>query len=311
MLTPRKIDVLTFGGKRYVTDTPRFRKRLYPGDKDGSVARRDLNELVAAGLLNKCEHRVVQSGQGGAPTIYFPSANGLRFLALHTGDMRWLSVCSQKPYEKHLEHFLGLGDVRMIVEDAIARQSVVTLDSYFNEFDVVNHQAHRDQPEKRFKLYTLISENPRKVCAPDGGLGLRFGDYLLPYYIELERGTSSPEETSKTKSPGFAEVLEKKLHLKHFPGALNIFRVLVIAPHPQWRDSLQAAFAERPHPELYRFAALPELNKDTFLFEPVWRDHKGVAVSLLARPEGVVAGSATGSERGVRSAVQKACGVTV
>jgi hypothetical protein len=301
-LTARKYDIIRFVAESGVTDTPRVRKRLFPADRDGSVTRRELSELASGALIHRHEHRVARRDSGAAPSIYYPAPAGLRALALHTGDMRWLRVCTQKPYKEHLEHFLGLGDVSVLVREAVASQGRVRLVDYFNEFDVINPHAHRSEPHRRFKLYTLIQERPKRlVCCPDGAFALEVGAGFatrVVYYLELERGTSTPEDAAGEKSPGYAALAKEKLHLRHFEGAIDDFRVLVLAPHAQWRDSLLKAFAEKQRPELYKFAALPEMTKDTFLFGEIWHAHGKKPHALVARPEGEATPGATAAERG-------------
>jgi hypothetical protein len=68
------------------------------------------------------------------------------------------------------------------LDEAISRQTDVKIEGWINEWDIVNKDE--SVPEKRFRLYTLIRENPRLSCAPDAALPRRATSLLkVPFSI--------------------------------------------------------------------------------------------------------------------------------
>src|SRR5262249_7559651 len=144
-----------------------------------------------------------------------------------------------------------------------------------------------DDAAKRYKLFCVVQEQVKKiVCSPDAAFELRLpsGEHSMAYYLELERGSDSPERVAAKKAQGYAGLAQTKKGKQHFPQAQGI-RVLAISPSVNWSKSLRKAMMkDKPGAELWMFAALPELTPETFLHSPIRHTTAGEARPLV-RPE--------------------------
>lgn len=275
-LTPRDLQILLVLAVHYTLTAAQIHRLLFAG-KDISVARRRLGALRAARFINRTQSEVVAPAFGLTCPVYYPSRLGLEMLAAQTGDARHLLVCTQPPAWQNLAHFVGLSELRITIQKAVAQQSAVRLAAFYNEFDVVNKDEI--DSSKRFRLYTLLRERPKLVCVPDAAFALQAGPICKAFYVELHRRDSARKAAAE-KTPGYACLAATKLHRRHFAQALDEFSVLVFAPTPGWRDLLRKEFAKKESPHLYWFAALTDLKPETF-FAPVFFSCKDGPFALL------------------------------
>ena len=298
-LTARDVRILTFLAEHYCATAEHLRANASLGSSDTTVIRHRLRVMDGTGLVGIARAEVLTPHNAVHAQAYHPTEKGMLTLAHRTSEMKWLLTPTKPPYSQHLAHFLALTDLRLLVKTAVAGQSVCTLGSYYNQFDTTNPGA--DDPKDRFKLYTEIESHPRKiVCVPDAAFDLRAGAVAKAYFVEIERGTTPPARAAAKKSPGYAGLADRRLHRRHFPGALDAFSVLVLAPHPGWRDHLRREFATKARPDLYKFAALTEVTADSLLFDPIWHPCTGERHALLkgARPHVVSTGVTEGVPAG-------------
>ena len=95
-----------------------------------------------------------------------------------------------------------------------------------HEWDVINPEE--SSPERRFRLYTLLRESPRLICAPDSAFMLSVGPHRKAFYLEQDRNTSGVRQIAASKTPGYAALAERQLHRQHFPETtLDTFSVRV------------------------------------------------------------------------------------
>ena len=164
MLTDRDFAILCAVVRYYVLNRQQIQRICFPQDPNGRVTRRRLQALVAAGLLNRQNTLFCHPLAGPAAPVYFPSRKGCELLAEMYDDERFLATPTQAPIPHHTLHWLAVSDTHITLDDAIKTQTAVTLDGWLNEWDICNKDE--SAPEKRFRLYTLIRESPRLVCAP-------------------------------------------------------------------------------------------------------------------------------------------------
>jgi len=284
MLTERDFQVLLAVARYYVLNRPQIQHLCFATDQTGRVTRRRLQALVSQGLLNRHRAQVVYPNSAPAGSVYYPSAKGCQMLAEHTGDDTFLAISNDCPAPHHILHWLAVSDTHIVLNEAIALQQQVQLCGWFNEWDTVN--PDEQQPEQRYRLYTLLRDNPRLVCAPDAAFMLAIAGYSKVFYLEQDRGTSGVRQVAARKIKGYVELAACGLHSRHFPET-NVadFSVLCIAPNPGRRDALRRAFRGKEGAELWKFAAVPELNSDSFLFEPCWYRAVGEAQPLVKLPQ--------------------------
>jgi hypothetical protein len=271
MITDRDLAILRFIATHFAVTAAQVKRHCVGDakDQDGRITRRRLNVLVHGRLIQRARCEVVNPVHGFTSSVYFPARPGLELLAMRTSNPEWLKTPTQKPPWQNLRHWTILSDVRLMLYQAVTQQTRVTMPTFLNEFDVINPGAR--QPEQRYRLWTLCATTPRRiVCCPDAAFLLQLNTAQRALYVELETGANAPQKAAAEKSPGYAALAEQRLHWRHFPGSMDTFGVLCIAPDPEWRDGLRRAFRTKPGADLWKFAAITELNADTILFAPLF-----------------------------------------
>lgn len=244
--------------------TSQIRSLIFTSDKDGSVTRDRLRKLEAAGLVQRRRAEVANPLTSNTIPVWIITEKGICQLSLHQDAM---SILNRKPpctrSWQNFTHYVAVADLMLKAKQAITVQSRVELCNVFFEHTLLNADA--DDAAHRYKLYTVISEVPRRlVCAPDASFELKVGAYRRPYYIELERGTDTPPRIAAKKTPGYHGLFLSQKWRRHYPDALD-FRVLCVAPTSSWRDSLRKAVRDKPGAALWLFMALDEITPETFL----------------------------------------------
>lgn len=293
-LTERDYCILAKVAKYYVLSRPQLQRLCFPSDKTGRVTRRRLQALVAPGLLNRHRAQVVYPNSAPAGSVYYPSPKGVELLAEYTGDDAILLTPTQSPVPHHVAHWLAVSETHIKLDAAIAAQERVVLDGFINEWDVVNKDEA--EPHNRFRLYTLLTESPKLICAPDAAFMLTVPvtteqstvTFSKVFYLEEDRATTGATQVAARKCKGYAALAENNLHAKHFPETnVQTFTVLCVAPNGRRREALRKAFAGKVGAELWRFAAGDELTQDTFLHDPIWHPVSGDPMPLV-KPEPVL-----------------------
>jgi hypothetical protein len=269
MITPREIRVLEAIARYYVLNRAQIQRLCFASDPDGRITRRHIGSLVSAGLLGRTQVQVVVPGSGSTAPVYFPSRKGCEFLAQETREERYLLTPTQTPNSQRIFHWLAVSETHLALDAALSRQSDVRCEGWLSEWDVANKDE--TEPEKRYRVYTLIQDKPRLVCAPDAAFLLTVDGHSKVHYLEQDRNTSGAWQLAASKTPGYAALAERSLHRRHFPEAtLESFAVLMVAPTERRRDALKHAIAERPGAALWRFASASDLSPEAFLSSPVW-----------------------------------------
>lgn len=280
MLTDRDIRVLLAVVTYYVLSRPQIQHLCFPTDKTGRVTRRRLQELFSQGLLNRHRAQVVYPNSAPAGSVYYPSQKGCEVLAEHTGDESYLLTPTQCPLPHHVQHWLAASETHITLNEAIAAQDKVLLGGWINEWDTVNKDEQ--QPEKHYRLYTLLSENPRLICAPDAAFTLIALGFTKVFYLEQDRGTTGVRHVVARKNKGYAELAARGRHRSHFPETnVDTFTVLCVANNERRRDSLRQAFSGVQGADLWKFCSATELSHDTFLHEPIWYPVEGDPMPLV------------------------------
>lgn len=280
MLTDRDFAILLAVAKYYVLDRPQIQRLCVPSDNTGRVTRRRLQALVSAGLLNR--HRAGFAYPSAAPvgSVYYPSARGCELLAEHMGDDQWLLTPTQCPQPHHVLHWLAVSETHIRLDQAIGQQSKVSLAGWINEWDIVNKDE--SEPAKRFRLYTLLRENPKLVCAPDAAFLLEVAMFKKVFYVEQDRATSGAMQVAASKCKGYAELTAQRGHAKHFSDTnVDTFTVLCVVPNARRREALRRAFSGKVGSDLWKFVADDELSAESFLHAPILYPVHGDPIPLV------------------------------
>jgi hypothetical protein len=283
MITDRDILILVALVRYYVLNRQQIQRLVFPSDQNGRITRRRLQLLVSEHLISRQNLLFAHPSMPPAP-VYYPAPKGCELLAEHFEDPRYLVTPTAAPIPHHTFHWLAVSDTHIAFDEAVKLQEEAKILGWLNEWDVVNKSESR--PEKRFQLYTLLREHPRLVCVPDSAFLVCFRGQSKVFYLEQDRATSGVNQIANSKTAGYAELSERKLHRRHFPQAtLDSFSVLMVAPTAKRRDALRRAIKEKPGANLWRFAAAEDLVPEKVLFEPIYFTCDGDEPNpLLRRP---------------------------
>lgn len=265
-LTPRKLAVIKAVCDYYTLT--RALIQLIVGVANDRVMRDILQELCRAGLVNKTRMQAVNPAAGNPAPVYFPTRMGAELIAGETGVERYLSVCTKTPDWTHLWHWLGVAEFHVRLDQAVALHPGVSLLGWYGEWDEVN--PHADKPQERYRIFSLIREKPRLVCAPDAVFAIGVGPHSKTYYLEFERSTSGIQQIAASKTPGYAAMLDGRLHQRHFQTTAESFTVLHLSPTPGRRDLLRKAVASKEGASLHRFASFTDWTQEKALTEAIF-----------------------------------------
>lgn len=283
MITDRDVAVLVALFRYYILSRIQLQVLCFPGDQSGRVARRRLLHLLELGLIARAVPQLVYPHQPQPAPAYYSTKKGLELLAEQFDDPNYLLGTTQSPQPNYLLHWLAVSDTHLKLDLALERQSLVRCPRWINEWDVANPQE-RD-PERRYRLFVLLQQQPRQVCAPDAGFLLEANGHRKAYYLEQDRNTSGVRQIAASKTPGYAQLAAQNLQKRHFPDeTVGEPQVLMIAPSASRRDALRKAIQEKPGANLWRFAAATDVTPETFLTEKVFYPCVGEPTSLLKIP---------------------------
>ena len=268
MITERDISVLLALARYFVLNRVQLQRLSFPSDKNGRVTRKRLRELLRDKFINRQPVTLHDMDTGTSATVYYPARRGIEYLAERFDDDRFLQVSTQAPQPYHVPHCLAVAATHITIDEAIARQQTVKLECWINEWDTLN--GDEQAPEKRYRLYTLLRESPRLVCAPDAAFMLSLGTHRKVFYLEQDMNTSGVRRIAASKTRGYAEMATRQLHRRHFPDStIPTFIVLMVAPNPVRRDRLRKAIRTMPGAELWRFVSTTDLTAANFLHAPI------------------------------------------
>jgi hypothetical protein len=282
MITDRDLAVLLKLDRYYVCSRPQLQRLCYPTDLTGRVTRRRLQALVSDNLINRHRAAIVYPHTIPAGSIYFPSIKGCQLLCETQGDDRYLLTPTQCPQSHHALHWLAVTETHISLDAAIDAQTDVAVLEWVNEWDIVNKDEQK--PEKQYRLYTVLQEEPRLICAPDAAFVLSYRGFNKVFFVEQDRGTSGARQVVARKIKGYFAMNRQGRHLDKFPSCnVNSLTVVCLAPNAGRRDSLRRAFAGKEGSELWRFVTVTEFTADKLLHEPILYPAKGDPMPLVKR----------------------------
>ena len=240
MITERDIAVLLMLARYYVPGTGCIQSSAFP-DSDGRIARRRIQTLVEA-ADRPDDDEVVNPLWRARPLVYFPSRKGCDF-AEYTGDDQYLLTAIADAAAASL---VPLAGGQRHAHRARRRNRSANEVSLVEWVQHGTRRTRTNRPsKKRYRIYTLIHEQPRLVCAPDAAFlpGARTFQGLPP---EQDRNTSaftkSRVQDFRLRRDGRATTASLSLSNTTPDG----WRSPQIAPTERRRDALKRALRDKP-----------------------------------------------------------------
>lgn len=292
------IQLLRTLARYYVLTREQLQRLCFPAHSGGRSTRKRLLKLQQTGFVQKHRVPVAFPGTCNAAPVYYLTKTGAEILASWYEDETLLAVNTRHPRPDRLNHWIAVNETRMVIEQAIARQTEVTLDRWINEWETVDKDAA--EPE-RFCLHTQLSDNPPLSCSPDAGFLLSLRGHRKVYYVERDLGTSSPKQIAARKTKGYAALAAQQLHRRHFPQTtIETFGVLCVTTNEYRCKQIAQQLSKRPRPDLWLTISAEELTADSFLSQPITWNHKleraplvKLPASRASSPDGIISGGGT------------------
>ncbi len=285
-VTEHDVQLLKVLARFYVLTREQLQRICFPDHSGGRSTRKRLLKLQNAGFVQKHRVPVAFPGTCNAAPIYYLTRAGAEILASWCDDATYLAVNLRHPRPDRLNHWIAVNETRILIEQAIARQTNVSLDRWINEWETVDKEAAEPQ---RFCLHTQLSIDPPLSCSPDAAFLLSLRGHRKVFYLEQDLGTSSPKQIAARKTKGYAALAEQQLHRRHFPETtLDTFGVLCITTNAYRCEQTAKQIEKRPRPDLWLFINEKELTPETFLHGAITLNHKLETAPLVKLPASAV-----------------------
>lgn len=279
-VTETDMRLLSEIARYYVLTREQLQRLTGHDESSGRTTRRHLSKLCQAGYISRHSIPVALPGTNGAAPIYYATKAGAELLAQWFDDERYLALNTRQPRGDRLSHWIALNETRIIIERAIAQQNEVRLDGWINEWETINKDA---APTEQFTLQTQLSVTPPLSCSPDAAMLLSLNGHSKVYYIERDRGTSSPHQVAARKTRGYAALAMVKGHLRHFPNAtVPSFGIMFVTPTSYRCQQLAKELRHRDGKEFWLMVDEHELTSESFLSQPIFLSWDGKRDALVA-----------------------------
>lgn len=281
-VTEFDIQLLRSLAQYYVLTRDQLQRLCFPGHSSGRSTRKRLLKLQQGGYAQKHRMPVAFPGTNNAAPIYYLTKPGAELLTSWYGDPSYLAVNTRQPRPDRLNHWIAVNETRMVIEQAVAAQSEVSLEGWINEWETVDKSAAESQ---RFTLHTQLQENPPLSCSPDAAFLLSLRGHRKVFYLERDLGTSSPRQIAARKTKGYAGLADTQGHRRHFPQTtLENFSILFVTTTAYRAQTAAQCVAKRPRPDLWLFIDAHELTVESFLHEPITLNDKLERAPLIKVP---------------------------
>ena len=179
-LQPDDFKALAAIAKRYVLTRDQVHRICFDEALSGRSIRKRLQRLRTSNYLTRHRVPVALPDTNGAAPVYYMTKPGCEALAAYFDDERFIATNTRTPRADRLAHWIAINDTRIVIEQAIARQSEVQLDGWITEWEVINKDAAKDN---QFVLHAQLCADPPLSCSPDAAfraLGAWRKKSLLP-----------------------------------------------------------------------------------------------------------------------------------
>jgi hypothetical protein len=264
MITDRDAQFLKHLRKYRVSTVALLREDVAP-DCDAAIVRGRMRNLDALGFAKSFKAQILNPVANSTAPVWTITESGACWLATHMGDMRLLldSELNARAWQNY-GHWAAITALLMKFNKALERQSEVEMTALFFEHDII--RPDENDLSKKFRLYTITSEQPRRIVAnPDFAFEIKFGNFRRAYYGEYETGSEeSPARCAARKNQGAFGLAQAGLFKRHFPQATDMVS-LAFCPNRPWLESMRKAMKDKPGASLWRFAAVDQITAENFL----------------------------------------------
>lgn len=279
LLQPDDYVVLRAFARYYVLRRAQVQTLCFPNHTSGRATRRRVQRLKDSGYLSRHSVPVAIPGSNGASPVFFVTKKGAEALATHFDDARFATTNTRSPRADRLAHWIAVNDTRIIVEQAVTQTDSVDLLGWISEHEIINKDEAKSQ---QFALHTQLSDNPPLSCSPDAAFVLSTQGFHKVFYLEQDRGTSSPKQVAARKTRGYAELARREGHRRHFPQT-NVakFSVLVVTSSNYRCTAIGDELKSRDRGDLWLLINQQELTAESFLHGDIVYNHKGESGPLI------------------------------
>ena len=295
-LLPSDLEVLKFLAQYYVLTREQVQQLCHDPEVGGRGTRKKLTRLREAGYITKHKLQVSLPESNAAAPVYSPTRAGAELLASYFDDRHFLATNTKAPRVDLLAHWIAINHTRIIFEEAIAKQSLVTLDGWINEWEVINKDA---AVSDQYSLHTQFSQTPALSCSPDAAFMLNVKGHRKVFYLEQDLGTSSPRQVAARKTKGYAELAHRQGHRQHFSGTtFDRFSVLFVTTSDYRCEAGVVELNKRQRPDLWLLVNGKRLNSESCLHGKIVHDYQGLIGPLIKLPGEATSACATASSAG-------------
>lgn len=284
--TERDVAILqTLGRYRYLSVT-QIRRLFFQQSVNAQAANGRLRKLYHGGYIQKVAP-FARIGEPQSEFVYFLDKKGAQYLSdIGLPARSWRKGREVK--QAFLQHALDLSEFRINLELALAKQELVTLDTFIPDFQM-RRGAQDYASRHRYELYTeLVSPINRRsyVIYPDALIILKAErdgkthDRLL--FLEIDRGTHGLEKI-REKVHGYYLYHTKGLH-RPIVETDTDFTVLFQTTSQKRADNMREILTGYIGSERVWVTDHPKVNENSLLFEPIWNDVSGHPKTILKSP---------------------------
>ena len=278
-LTELDMAVLKTVARYYVLTREQIQRLCCAEHASGRGTRKRLLRLAKAGLIIKHRMQITLPGMNGAAPAYYPTKKAAETLASFFGDDRFLATNTKHPRADRLSHWIAINNTRMLVEASAEATEGLTLIQWHTEWETINKD---DAKSNQFCLHTQLTEKPPLSCSPDAGFLIEFNGKRKIYYLEEDRGTSSPRQIAARKSKGYDQLCKLNGHKKHFPSTtFDDFRVLLVTTNDYRAKKTVEEMKDKPGKELWLMINQKNLTATNFFSGDVGIDHQSEIGPLI------------------------------
>lgn len=284
-MTDRDLEILKAINRYRYMKCSQISRLIAPQNKTVRTIQKRLMFLFHGGFLGRITP-FIQIGKGGMGEVsYFLDKKGGEYIEQKGEKALVLKSSSQAKYQ-FLNHALDLSEFRVNLERAFLSNKQVLLKSFIADFEIKSHT--KDAIGKnRYKLYDKV-QNPvnRKFYEvyPDGLIIFESKKDKIKklIFLEIDRGT---ERLSIIKDKVFGYDLYFRQNIYKKFGKFDYFTILFQCNSKKRAENIRNIISDIEISNKVLVTDQTQVNKDSILYEKIWKDCKGNLINILPKIE--------------------------